>query len=139
MSPPAIILTAERNRFGGLHVIDMVVQQHTHGRRASAEDDELHSVLMQYGAVRQHVRELEFGMNVSHEHGAASCGTQVGCDATFIVMFCPIKKSQFPNGQAIHHPQLGVNAQGLLMWGPWSLANPLDKRARENVASSWCQ
>ena len=33
-------------------------------------DDELHAILMENGAVRQHVRELEGRVDVSHEHGA---------------------------------------------------------------------
>ena len=67
---PAVGLAVELDDLLRLAVVDLVVQQQPHRRGAAAEDDKLHAILVENGAIRQHVRELELRMDVSHEHGA---------------------------------------------------------------------
>src|SRR2546423_11142049 len=65
--PPAISFALEGNDLGRFAVFRVVIEQQPHLAGAAAEDDELYAIDMQNAAIRQHVRELELGMDVSHE------------------------------------------------------------------------
>src|SRR5438552_2760116 len=65
---PAIVIRVELDDFVRLRIVHIVIQQQPHARRAATIDDELDTVLVENGAVRQHVSELESRMDVSHEH-----------------------------------------------------------------------
>ena len=66
---PAVGLALEGDGLRRLAVFHFIVQQEPHFLGAAAEHDKLHAIIMENGSIRQHVRELEFGMDVSHEHG----------------------------------------------------------------------
>jgi hypothetical protein len=52
---PAVGFAIEGDDFGGFAVIDVIVQQHAHGRGRTTEYDELHAAVVQQCPVRQRV------------------------------------------------------------------------------------
>ena len=68
ISPQRSVARVELDRLFRLRVVHLFVEQEPHRRRTATINDELDAILMENGAVRQHVGELERRVDVSHEH-----------------------------------------------------------------------
>ncbi len=74
---PAVRIGIVMHNILRLAVVHIVVQQNPHGGCRAAEDDKLHTPIVQDGPVRQRMGELQGRMGLGdqgHKHGMVLCG-----------------------------------------------------------------
>ena len=109
--PPAVQIGIELDDVGGVGIVDALIEQHPHGGRAAAEDDELHPPVVYYRTVRKGMSEFQGRLPLRHGGGlngaiSVSClRREAGATVPMRRRFDPLQ----PANQETQYPKHSTN------------------------------